>query len=174
MDSKKRESFIDYTMVLEEYGNDAEVGRKNYWRAIYLDIQEALHIKENIVGQSLLGSEQFIGWVKRSFLSKERKMREIPSVGKLHSYRASEEVIKVLSEETGKSADEILNSRGSIRQMTMELLYRIGGLKGHEIGKMMGVDYSTVSQGRKRFRERLKKDKRMALLLSKVEKRLSI
>ena len=81
VDNKNRESFIDYTMVLEEYGNDTEVGRKNYWRAICSDMQDTLGIKEKIVGQSLLGSEQFIGWVKRSFLSKERKMREIPSVG---------------------------------------------------------------------------------------------
>ncbi len=47
----------------------------------------------------------------------------------------------------------------------------IAGLKVPEIGKIMGVDYSTVSQGRKRFRERLKKDRAM---VSKVEKKLSI
>ena len=44
----------------------------------------------------------------------------------------------------------------------------IGGLKGSEIGKVMGVDYSTVSQGR---RERLREDRTM---VSKVEKKLSI
>ena len=79
-----------------------------------------------------------------------------------------------MSEETGKSTKDILNTRGIVRQMAMELLYRIGGLKGPEIGKMMGVDYSTVSHGRKRFRERLKKDRAMVLLLGKVEKKLSI
>ena len=47
----------------------------------------------------------------------------------------------------------------------------IAGLKGPEIGKMMGVDYCIVSQGRKRFRERVKEDR---ALVSKVEKRLSI
>ena len=39
----------------------------------------------------------------------------------------------------------------------------VGGLKCPEIGKMMGVDYCTVSQGRKRFRERLKKDRAMVV-----------
>jgi hypothetical protein len=32
--------------------------------------------------------------------------------------------------------------------MAMELLYKYGGLKGGEIGQMMGLGYSTVSQGR--------------------------
>lgn len=49
--------------------------------------------------------------------------------------------------------------RGIIRQIAMDLLYRVGGLSGTEIGEMMGVVYSTVSQGRKRLREKLKSDK---------------
>ena len=38
----------------------------------------------------------------------------------------------------------------------MGLLYKYGGMKGGEIGHMMGLDYSTVSQVRKRLRESLK------------------
>jgi hypothetical protein len=39
-------------------------------------------------------------------------------------------------------------ARAALRQMAMELLYKYGGLKGGEIGQMMGLGYSTVSQGR--------------------------
>ena len=39
----------------------------------------------------------------------------------------------------------------------MDLLYRIGGLGGTEIGEIMEVDYSTVSVGRKRLREKTEK-----------------
>ena len=39
----------------------------------------------------------------------------------------------------------------------MEVLYKYGGLKGGEIGRMMALDYSTASQGRKGSRERLKR-----------------
>jgi DNA-binding MarR family transcriptional regulator len=46
-----------------------------------------------------------------------------------------------------------------LRQIAMDLLYRAGGLSGTEIGEMMGVDYSTVSLGRKRLREKLKSNK---------------
>ena len=61
----------------------------------------------------------------------------------------------------------------------MDLLYRLGGLKWTEIGEMMGVDYSTanyssVSQGRKRLREKLKKDKKLSALIKKTESELSI
>lgn len=56
----------------------------------------------------------------------------------------------------------------------MDLLYRVGGLKGTEIGEMMGVDYSTVSQGRKRLRETLKSDNNLTEIIKKIEINLSL
>jgi DNA-directed RNA polymerase specialized sigma24 family protein len=50
---------------------------------------------------------------------------------------------------------------------------RVGGLKGTEIGEMMGVDYSTVSQERKRLREKLKSDKNVSKLIQLRESGLS-
>lgn len=55
----------------------------------------------------------------------------------------------------------------------MDLLYRVGGLSGTEIGEMIGVDYSTVSQGRKRLREKVKRDKHLSLIIKRVEADLS-
>ncbi len=57
--------------------------------------------------------------------------------------------------------------------MTMDLLYRVGGLSGIEIGEMAGVDYSTVSLGRKRLREKLKRDKHLSQIIKRVEADLS-
>ncbi len=57
--------------------------------------------------------------------------------------------------------------------MAMELLYKHGGMKGGEIGHMMGLDYSTASQGRKRLTQRLKKDKELQGLMGRIEERLS-
>ncbi|WP_295103688.1 hypothetical protein [uncultured Candidatus Kuenenia sp.] len=55
----------------------------------------------------------------------------------------------------------------------MDLLYRVGGLSGVEIREMMGVDYSTVYQGRKRLREKLKDGKHISKILERVEANLS-
>ncbi len=51
----------------------------------------------------------------------------------------------------------------------MDLLYRVGGLSGTETGEMMGVDYSTVSPGRKRLREKLKSDKHLSQIIKRVD-----
>lgn len=47
------------------------------------------------------------------------------------------------------------------------------GLTGTEIGEMMEADYSTVSQGRNRLREKRKRDKNLSALIGKTEADLS-
>lgn len=70
---------------------------------------------------------------------------------------------------SGKGFDEIKKERGITRQIAMDLLYRFGGLTGTEIGEMVGVDYSTMSRGRKRLRETLKGRKVFWESLKEVE-----
>ncbi len=55
----------------------------------------------------------------------------------------------------------------------MDLLYRLGGLKGQEIGNMFDIDYSTVSVSRKRLRNKLQKDHDLKRLLFRIEAKLS-
>ena len=76
--------------------------------------------------------------------------------------------------QSGEKINAIKKQRGSLRQIVMDVLYRFGGFKGVEIGTILGVDYSTVSQGRKRLREKLHKDRELRHLLSKIENILSI
>lgn len=75
----------------------------------------------------------------------------------------------MIEKETGKKLNAIKKQKGSLRQIVMDVLYRFGGLKGTEIGELLGVDYSTVSLGRKRLREKLQKDRELRLLLSRIE-----
>ena len=56
----------------------------------------------------------------------------------------------------------------------MEMLYRYAGLKGREIGKLIGLEYSTVSVGRKRLREKMLNNNSVQNLVRKIEDSLSI
>jgi REP element-mobilizing transposase RayT/DNA-binding transcriptional ArsR family regulator len=173
IDEDKRLAFIDYSLILAEYGGDTVKGRMNYWREVCRDLASGLEIKEKVVGQSVLGDDGFLKWVKKQFAKGEGNRREIPSLRGILRYRSRDEILKVISDETGKQDGGILKRKGALRQMAMELLYKYGGLKGGEIGEIMGLDYSTVSQGRKRLRERLKKDKELQGLMGRLERKLS-
>jgi len=168
----RKNNFVDYAQVLEPYGGDVKKGRKLYWKTVGDDLPAGIDIKEDVVGGCILGSSAFIDWVRDSFLPV--KSREIPAVRLLKKYKGKEEIIETICRYIGRGFHEIISERGSVRQIAMDMLYRFGGLKGTEIGEMMGIDYSTVSQGRKRLREKLKKDKKLSALMKKIESDLSI
>jgi len=66
------------------------------------------------------------------------------------TYRSNDEILKAISDETGRDGGGILKRKRVLRQMAMEVLYKYGGLNGVEIGQIMELGYCTLSRGRKR------------------------
>jgi putative transposase len=111
--------------------------------------------------------------VKNTFATGAANRREIPSLRGVLRYRSRDEILKVICDETDRAEREILQEKGPLRQMAMELLFRYGGLKGVEIAQMMGLDYSTVSRDRKQLREDVERDATLKKLMARVEGELS-
>ncbi|MBA4396811.1 MAG: hypothetical protein C0394_05450 [Syntrophus sp. (in: bacteria)] len=58
--------------------------------------------------------------------------------------------------------------------MLMELLYRFCSIRQPEIGKLLGgIDYSAVSQARKRLHTKIESDPQWAKEFSEIEGKLS-
>ncbi len=172
INKREMEEFINYEPALLDYGGVNPVGRKEYRKQIYSDITDGLELKDKILEQYVLGSEKFVEWLKKNIL-KRRRDRECPTLGKLQNYRAREDILNAIEKETGSSIAAIKKERGSTRQIAMDLLYRLGGLKGREIGNMFDIDYSTVSVSRKRLRHKIQKDNYLKRFLSRIEANLS-
>jgi putative transposase len=160
-------SFVDYQTVLLEYGGGNQKGRNNYWQALQSDLSSKLEIKKQIIGNSILGNEQFIQEIKEKYLMKREK--EIPSVKKIHSYCTKDKVIEITCREIGKTWEQIKSTPDSYRQILMDMLYRYTGLNNREIGELMALDYSTVSVGRRRLREKLFNDSELRDLVRRIE-----
>jgi putative transposase len=172
MEVGARQDNVDYEFVLAEYGGDNERGRRAYTKRLAADIEEGLEVKDKITGQCVMGSERFIEGIKER-LEMGRAEREKPSLREIKRYKGMEIILETIKKETGKDLEEIKADKSGIRQITMDVLCRVGGLKGAEIGEIFGVDYSTVSQGRRRLQERLRKDKGLMGLSMRIERQLS-
>lgn len=168
LNGNRRLYFIDYGMVLSEYGGDTEIARKKYKDLLYAELSKAIDIKDKILGQSLIGRSEFIEWVKEKIIDKD-KSSEIPAVKKIHCYNSVEGIMGAIEDETGKSLDYMRENKGECRQIAMDLLYRLGGLKGEEIGQIFGVGYTSVSQERRRLAKKKRKDKKLRELIIRIE-----
>lgn len=172
IDPHKRDDMLDCSLVLADYGGDTEKGRKAYLKQLIADITTGLDVKKGIFSQSILGSEEFITWVKETFLQ-ESETREQPSAVKIKHYQKKEAILGLIEKETGKNLETLRKEKGKLRRIAIDLLYRFGGLKGPEIGALMGIDYSAVSQERKRLRESIARDQELGKLMSRLEDLLS-
>ncbi len=135
IDDARRNGMVDYARILESYGGGYRKGRRLYWEALCNDVSTGIDIKEKVIGGSILGSDTFINWVKDIF--SPAKSREIPAVQRVQKYTTGDKIIEAICKETNKSFAEIKEERVIIRQIAMDLLYRVGGLSGTEIGRAL-------------------------------------
>lgn len=169
---RRKQEFVDYDLVLEEYGGDNEEGHRAYRQMISIDITGDMDVKNQIVGQSILGRPEFVEQVVDKYVKRDSDRRETPSLRELHGLKMQVAIIKLIEVETGKSLEEIMLRKGMERNMLMDLLYREGGLSNVEIGKLMGIDYSTVSLGRSYLRRRVKKDKKIRGIVNSLDEKV--
>jgi putative transposase len=169
LSEKNKKPFVEYSLVLADFGGDTDTGRSAYQKRIKEDLSGELDIRRKVIGQSILGEDQFIKWLKENFHPKKRD-RECPGLTELKRYKAKEEIIEIFLKETGNTLEEVQKKKHWLRPVLMDLLYRVGGLTGIEIGKIFNVGYSTVSQTRKRLALRIEKDKNLNKIIDRIEK----
>jgi DNA-binding CsgD family transcriptional regulator len=117
---------------------------------------------EAVVYQSVLGTEDFVAWMKKKLPQKGQ--REIPSLKNPHRHISVDNIIGLVAKAgTAPGADprERKTPHKDLRQMAMELSYRYSNAKQKEIGAIFGVDYSTVSQGRARLKAKLNSSRKL-------------
>ena len=163
LNKRKKQHYVEYKLVLAEHGGDTDKARKSYRKAVIEEMVQGKDIHDEIIGQTVLGGDEFIGWLKETFLS-EKNDREAPAHRAIRRHRSQEEIVDFVVRKTGKTLEVLKKEKGPFRQILMDLLHRQGGMTNPEIGRLFGVDYSSVSQERKRLRQRLEKDRKLSAI----------
>ncbi len=171
-----KKTFIFMDEVLAPFGGATSQGRKRYERfvedGITLGMASPL---DKGKGHGIVGDEGFVKKIRHLFLRSSVRSREVPAIKKIMRQVEPERIIGVITRELNIDEGELLRKRvrGYGRGLLMEMLYRYGGMNQREIGNLMGMDYSAVSVGRKRFQMLQEKDKRLKTKIERIKLRLS-
>ena len=125
---------------------------------------------EEVIHQSILGSQDFVNWVRQKLPQKGQ--REIPSLTKLQQHMSVERIIGVVAKAGNTHAEDLLDRKAKLkdlRQMAMELSYHYSNCKQKEIGAIFGVDYSTVSQSRARLKAKLESNRKLKKQFDRIQ-----
>mgnify|MGYP001812383862 CR=1 FL=1 len=161
---RKRNKNIDYGWFLSTYfGEDTAKGRRQCREYVYHAIEgEIENPFEEVVHQSILGTQDFIDWVRQKLPRKGQ--REVPSLTKLQQHIAVERIIGLVAKAENAQVDDLRDRKTKLkdlRKMAMEISYRYSNYKQKEIGAIFVVDYSTVSQNRVRLKAKLKSRRKL-------------
>ena len=161
---RKRQPGIDYSRLLDSYFGGADSRGRGQYRQYVLNAlgAEIENPFEDVMHQSILGTQEFIKWVKEKLPRKE--LREVPASRSLQRSRSADQVVDAVCRLYGVAAADILDRRArakEVRQMAMELCYRYCNLGQKQVGQIFKVDYSTVSANRSRLNSRLNSDRRL-------------
>jgi putative transposase len=169
---KRRRDWLQVDEVLGDFGGDRGRGRKGYECFVLEGIGDGVkNPLEQGKGHGIIGEEDFIERVKGRFLGRRPREREMPAVRRITARLEAERIIEVVCKVTGVGRGQLLRKgqRGYVRGLLMEVLYRYGGLNQREIGALMGVDYSSVSVGRKRLQEEIGKNQSLRRKMEEIQ-----
>ncbi len=173
---RKRADFVNYKTILDYMGGDSLKGRQTYRRFIMGGVE---HGTENPLelgkGSGIVGEADFVQWIKKKYLSKKASRRELPALRQLRRRFKPKELIDHFVRLIKKDKKDICQRGKDLleRSMLMELLYRFCGITQPEVGVLVGgIDYSAVSQARKRLQIRMKRDPKLKKRFDRLSNQL--
>jgi hypothetical protein len=122
---------------------------------------------EQVVSSTILGSEEFVDWVREKWIEKRVYHRDIPSLRQLSKWPGLSSIQREGERLFGKRAEES-------RRVALYLSHRLSGQSLGEIGSHFGgIGPSAVSQNTRRLEERLKGDVKLSEKVNRLKRILS-
>jgi REP element-mobilizing transposase RayT/DNA-binding MarR family transcriptional regulator len=168
---KKELKKLDTQFILNRLHNNLTQSRTRYKRYLLENLTMDFPVKDIYRGIAL-GDETFIERIESKIKAVGEK-REIQTTKYFNSY-SSEEIIQKVSQAFSLTKGEVLKKqRGNLyRQVTLYLVKKYSSLSLKEIGKILGMDYTAVSQATRRFEDKIRKDNKIRIMVNSVLKLL--
>ncbi|MFY9387361.1 MAG: hypothetical protein WAP08_05480, partial [Smithellaceae bacterium] len=173
---KKRKEFVCYKMIMDYLGGDTQKARNEYRKFIEAGFREEIPSPlDRGKGTGIIGGENFIEKVKQLVAREKKSPREQPALRELSKKIKPDDLIEKYAKLSNIKREELTKKgrQSTERAMLMELLYRNCNITQPEIGRMMGdIDYSAVSQARKRLLFKMQHEPAWAKRFSEIQDKL--
>ncbi|MFC1862406.1 hypothetical protein ACFL1Z_00450 [Thermodesulfobacteriota bacterium] len=121
---------------------------------------------QDVVGSTLLGTQEFIWFVKDKYLSIKKSDKELPALRTLSKRPTIEDI--------ANQVDRVIKEESTLsRNIKLYLSQMYTGDKLDDIGRNFGIGGSGVCQAERRICDRIKKDRSLAGVIKKIERNLS-
>ena len=136
----KAPDWLERHWLLSLFGKDRKQAFKAY-RSFVEDVEPARVENPAKVGGFILGSIEFVNWVKDTYLSKRSDETEIPQLKEVKPRPTPDAVVAAVCEEFGCDAERIVQKGrkgNTARDVAIYLSRELSGASGAHLGKYFG------------------------------------
>ena len=120
-----------------------------------------------VVGSTILGSPDFIDFIKDKYLSGKKADRDLPALKELSEKASMSDIINEVESVFEKEQQLAKNIK-------LYLCKRYTQEKLKDLGKHFGIGESGVSQACRRFAQKIDRDKKLKRKIERIEKKLNL
>jgi putative transposase len=124
------------------FGGSRAIAKKRYRDFVESVQKEKIeNPSKNVISGAMLGGDDFVNWVKKTFLSKDSDSKEIPQLKSLKPRPALDDLIQVISKEFGCERESLLRKgkkRVLPRDVAIYLCREMTGETGVSLGRYFG------------------------------------
>jgi len=122
---------------------------------------------DKVTASVLLGSQDFIQFIKDTYLTDKKPLRDLPAIRQLGPRITLQEIFDTVESEFGQ--DPVL-----ARKIKLYLCRKHTGKKLKTIGGQFGIGDAAVAQSCKRFKLKLEKDRKLREKMEQLEKKFLV
>ena len=164
---QKAAEWLYRDFILGYFGKRVSTAQKAYQKFVNaIAYQEYDSPLEEVVGSTLLGSADFIAFIKENFLSAKKPDKDLPALKELVKKPSIQDIFEEV--ESVFTKDKL-----TARNVKMYLCQRYTDKKLMEIGLHFGIGESGVSQACRRVAQKIEKDKQLKKKIVRLEKQIN-
>jgi REP element-mobilizing transposase RayT len=165
---QKSAKWLYRDFILGYFGQTVSTAQKEYQEFVTALVHQKYDSPlAEVVGSTLLGSADFIAYIKDNFIFTKKPDKDLPALKEL----AKKNSIQSIFEEVDLV---LLKDKVMARNVKMYLCQRYTGTKLKEIGSHFGIGESGVSQACRRVAQKIEKDKKLKKMIVRLEKQLNL
>ncbi|MEA3416292.1 MAG: hypothetical protein U9R02_09085 [Thermodesulfobacteriota bacterium] len=165
---KKPPEWLYRDFILGYFGKKVSIAQKEYHKFVTAIVNKKYdNPLDEVVSSTLLGSPDFITFIKDKFLLGKKPDKDLPALKELVDKSSLKDIFDKVESVFGKEA-------ALSRNIKMFLCRKYTDEKLKNIGAYFGVGESGVSQTCRRVKDKIRKDKKLERKISKIEKKIKV
>jgi len=174
----KAADWLEVNWLLSLFGKNFTEAAKNYQRFVEkVEIDKIENPTRYLVGGFILGSADFVNWVKETFLSERSEKKEIPQLRKLKPKLAPNMVVAAVSDEFGCGSDQVLQKgrkKNLPRDVAIYLARDLTGESGVDLGKYFGnISGAAITIRYNHMEKQIKKNRALKGRIDRIKKKIN-